>query len=95
MMTDPILPLRQLLGPVPGDDPTWRDRAIEACVETIQRIERILGEADQRDRDTIAFLQAIRHSLEWVLNEQASTGEIARVVDRASRIFDRTALLIH
>ncbi|MEZ5659950.1 MAG: hypothetical protein R3E83_15860 [Burkholderiaceae bacterium] len=94
-MTDPLLPLRQLAEPLSGDDPGWHERAIAACIETLSHIDRLAREIHRQDRDTQAFLDAIRHSLEWVLTEQASSGEIVRVLQRTSRMFDHASAMIH
>ncbi len=95
MMRDAFEPLRSLLDAPAIDEIGWRERAIQTCWETVQIIDRIQRERAGCDRDTGAFLDALRHSLEWVLAEQATSEEISRVVMRANRVLASTTLTAH
>ena len=92
MIRDALQPLQSLLREAAPDDLAWRERAIQACWECVQRIDHFQRAQERHDRDTDAFLCALRHSLEWVLAEQATTDEISRVVTRASRVLDGAML---
>ncbi|MEZ5741035.1 MAG: hypothetical protein R3E68_17365 [Burkholderiaceae bacterium] len=76
------------IDPVDGN---WHDAALDACRESLARIERLFATDPVNDRESAACLDAVRRSLEWVLTEPASEDQIAQTVQRANRAFNLLA----
>jgi len=92
MLSTPALPLRTLPGFRTIDEETlWISLARQACSESLQQINSLLGAPVAADRDVHSCLVAIRASLQRVLNESLSASQISATVQRAVQIFDRLA----